>query len=206
MTSTPNTPNTPIVRCDMAVSVDGFTAGLDAKKPPFLDAPFHRVTSWVFDGAEASQLMHAERTEGTGAYVMGRRMYDAAGEHWSVEAPYHKDVFVVTNRPHETVELKDGTTFRFVTDGVPAAIEAAKAACAPGKRVHLSGGATVVQQALAADLIDELHLHITPVLLGQGIRLFDGQPARITELEPLRVIDASGVTHISYRINRSQEG
>lgn len=201
------TTSTPIVRCDMAISVDGFTAGLEAKKPPFLDDRFHRITRWVFDGDDATQLMHSERTNDTGAYVMGRRMYDSAGEHWSVESPYRTDVFVVTHRPHETVELKDGTVFRFPTEGgVPAAIEAAKAACPPGKRVHLSGGATVVQQALAADLIDELHLHVTPVLIGQGIRLFDDQPDRITELEPLRVIDASGVTHISYRIHRSQEG
>lgn len=197
----------PIVRCDMAISVDGFTTGLEAMEPPFLDDRFHRITRWVFDGDDATELMHRERTEGTGAYVMGRHMYDAAGEHWSVESPYRTDVFVVTHRPHETVELKDGTVFRFHTEGgVPAAIAAAKAACPPGKRVHLSGGAKVVQQALAADLIDELHLHIAPVLVGRGNRLFDDQPYRITELEPLRVIDASGATHISYRIHRPQEG
>ena len=197
----------PIVRCDMSISVDGFTAGEEAKQPPFLDADFHRVTRWVFDDDPATRLMHAERTDNTGAYVMGRHMYDSAGDHWSVESPYRTDVFVVTHRPHEPVELKDGTVFRFVTEGgVPAAIAAAKAACPPGKRVHLSGGATVVQQALAADLIDELHLHITPVLVGQGIRLFEGQPDRLTDLELLRIIDAPGVTHISYRIPPTQKG
>lgn len=197
----------PIVRCDMAMSVDGFTTGLEARKPPFRDDRFHRVTRWVFDDDEATKLMHTERVEGTGAYVMGRRMYDSAGDYWSVESPYHTDVFVLTHRPHETIELKDGTVFHFVTDGgVPAAIAAAKAVCPPGKRVHLSGGAEVVQQALAADLIDELHLHIAPVLIGQGNRLFDGLPDRLVELEPTRVIAASGVTHLSYRIPRSQEG
>lgn len=197
----------PIVRCDMSISVDGFTTGEEAKQPPYLDADFHRITRWVFDGDEATQLMHAERTDNTGAYVMGRRMYDSAGDHWSVESPYRTDVFVVTHRPRETVELKDGTVFRFVAEGgVPAAIEAAKAACPPGKRVHLSGGAKVVQQALAADLIDELHLHITPVLVGTGTRLFEDQPDRLTELEPLRVIQAPGVTHVSYRILPTQKG
>lgn len=214
MTSTtPTSPTTSaptglpkIVRCDMAVSVDGFVAGLDALEPPFLGSDFHRVTSWVFDGSDATKLLHAERTDNTGAYVMGRRMYDSAGDHWSVESPYRTDVFVVTHRPHEPVELKDGTVFRFVTEGgFPAAIEAAKAACPPGKRVHLSGGASAVQQALAADLIDELHLHIAPVLIGQGIRLFDDRVRR-TELEPFRVIDAPGVTHVSYRIPHTQKG
>jgi dihydrofolate reductase len=191
----------------MSISVDGFTAGLEAQQPPFLDDDFHRITRWVFGDDDAAKLMTAERVDNTGAYVMGRRMYDSAGEHWSVESPYKTDVFVVTHRPHEPVELKDGTVFRFVTEGgVPAAIAAAKAVCPAGKRVHLSGGAAAVQQALAADLIDELHLHVTPVLVGQGIRLFDGQPDRLTELEPVRVLDAPGVTHVSYRLPRSQKG
>jgi dihydrofolate reductase len=190
----------------MAVSVDGFVAGLDSQQPPFRGEDFHRITSWVFDGSDATKLMHAERTDNTGAYVMGRRMYDSAGDAWSVESPYKTHVFVVTHRPQEPVELKDGTVFHFVTEGgVPGAIEAAKAVCPPGKRVHLSGGASAVQQALAADLIDELHLHITAVLVGQGIRLFDDQP-RLTELEPFRVLAADGVTHVSYRIPRAQKG
>lgn len=198
----------PIVRCDMAISVDGFTTGLEAQKPPFRDDRFHRITSWVFDGEDATKLMHAERVDNTGAYVMGRRMYDSAGDYWSVESPYRTHVYVVTHRAQEDIELKDGTVFHFVTEGgVPAAIAAAKAVCPTGKRVHLSGGAAVVQQALAADLVDELHLHITPVLVGQGTRLFDGLPDRLTELEATRVIEAeSGVMHLSYRIPRSQEG
>jgi dihydrofolate reductase len=197
----------PIVRCDMSMSIDGFTTGLEAQRPPYLDDRFHRVTEWVFAADDATRLMHAEREDGTGAYVMGRRMYDSAGEHWSVESPYKTDVFVVTHRAHEPVKLADGTVFHFVTEGgVPAAIEAAKAVCPPGKRVHLSGGAAAVQQALAADLIDELHLHVAPVLVGQGTRLFDGLPDRLVELEPLRVIDAASATHLSFRIPRSQKG
>lgn len=216
---TPATSDSPasaaaIVRCDMSISIDGFTTGLEAQKPPFLDDRFHRVTGWIFSGSKAADLLTSERVEATGAYVMGRRMYDSAGDYWSVESPYKTDVFVVTHRPHEPIELKDGTVFRFVTEGgVPAAIAAAKAACPPGKRVHLSGGAHAVQQALAADLVDELHLNISPVLIGQGTRLFEGQPDRLTELEPIRVIsdpDApgadAGVLHVAYRLPRSQKG
>jgi dihydrofolate reductase len=190
----------------MSISVDGFVCGLEAQKPPFLDDRFFRITGWIFGGGGSAEAMTAERVDHTGAYVMGRRMYDSAGDRWSVESPYKTDVFVVTRRPHDPVALADGTTFHFVTDGVAAAFKAAEAACPPGKKVHVSGGAELVQQALAADLIDELHLHIAPVLIGQGTRLFDGLPDRMTELEPLRVIDAPGVTHLSFHISHPQKG
>jgi dihydrofolate reductase len=190
----------------MSISVDGFVCGLEAQKPPFLDDRFFRVTEWIFRGDDTAEAMTAERVDHTGAYVMGRRMYDSAGDRWSVESPYKTDVFVVTYRPHQPVALADGTTFHFVTDDVPAAVEAAKKVCPPGKKVHVSGGAEIVRQALAAELIDELHLHIAPVLIGQGTRLFDGLPDRMTELEPVRVIDAPGATHLSFRFPHPQKG
>ncbi|MFL6115998.1 MAG: dihydrofolate reductase family protein [Catenulispora sp.] len=193
------------VRCDMSISIDGFVCGLEAQKPPFLDDRFFRVTGWQFNDAAAKALT-AERSEQAGAYVLGRRMYDSAGEHWSVESPYRKDVFIVTHRAQEPIALADGTVFHFATDGVPAAIEAARRACEPGKKVHVSGGADVIQQALAADLIDELHLHIAPVLIGQGTRLFDNLPDRMVELEPAGLIDAPGMTHLSFRSPRTQQG
>ncbi|NUR61931.1 MAG: dihydrofolate reductase [Catenulispora sp.] len=197
--------NDVLVRCDMSVSVDGFVCGLEARQPPFVDDRFHRVTGWQF-GDETAQAMVAERLEQAGAYVLGRRMYDSAGEHWSVESPYRKDVFIVTHRAAEDIRLADGTVFHFATDGVPAAIAAAKQACEPGKKVHVSGGASVIQQALAADLIDELHLHVAPVLIGQGTRLFDNLPDRLTELEPDTVVQTPGMTHLSFRINHAQKG
>jgi dihydrofolate reductase len=195
-----------IVRCDMSLSIDGFVCGLQAQKPPYLDDRFFRVTDWQFAEDDAVKALTGERHEQTGAYVLGRRMYDSAGEHWSVESPYRKDVFIVTHRPQEDIALEDGTVFHFATDGVPAAIEAAKQACGPGRKVHVSGGADVIQQALAADLVDELHLHISPVLIGQGTRLFDNLPDRMVELEPAGLQDAGGVTHLSFRIPHSQQG
>ncbi|GAA1989703.1 dihydrofolate reductase family protein [Catenulispora subtropica] len=198
--------NDVIVRCDMSVSLDGFVCGLEARKPPFVDDRFFRVTDWQFAEDDTAKTLTAERGEQAGAYVLGRRMYDSAGDHWSVESPYRKDVFIVTHRPQEDVPLEDGTVFHFVADGVPAAIEAAKKACPPDKKVHVSGGADVIQQALAADLIDELHVHLAPVLIGQGTRLFDNLPDRMVELEPTSVQDAAGVTHLSFRINHPQKG
>ena len=202
-----------LVSCDMTISLDGYSTGLEAAEPPFLDDGFFRVTNWVvkyFDladqptGPEAELV--AERIETSGAYVLGRRMYDSAGDEWKAESPYKTDVFVVTHRAGEPVALKDGTTFHFVTGGVADAIERAKQACAPGKKAHVSGGADIVQQALAAGLIDELHIHIAPVLLGQGKRLFDNLPYRMVELDCYRVVDSLDATHLSFRIPRSQKG
>ncbi|NUP47342.1 MAG: hypothetical protein HOW97_08510 [Catenulispora sp.] len=197
--------NDVIVRCDMSVSIDGFVCGLEAQKPPFLDDRFFRVTDWQFADNDTAKALTAERAAEAGSYVLGRRMYDSAGEHWSVESPYQKDVFIVTHRPQDDIRLKDGTVFHFIA-GVPAAIEAAKQACEPGKKVHLSGGASVIQQALAADLIDELHLHISPVMIGQGTRLFDGLADRMVELEPTGSSHVAGITHLSFRISHSQKG
>lgn len=200
------------VRCDMTVSLDGFICGTEARKPPFLDDGFFRVVRWLtkyFDPATApgpadpETALVGEREAETGAYVLGRRMYDSAGDGWSEESPYRTPVYVVTNRPHDPVELKDGTTFHFVTaGGVPEAVRLAKAA-AGGRKAYVSGGAEIVRQALSAGLIDELHLHVAPVLLGQGTRLFDGLPDRIVELERFRVLESPDATHLSFRIPRT---
>lgn len=211
-----------VVRCDMTVSLDGFVCGLEAQRPPYLDDGFFRVTQWIVQHfAFAEEFLHrgrskvtianpeqeliAERIEQTGAYVLGRRMYDSAGDNWSTQAPYRTPVFVVTHRSHEPIALTDGTTFHFVTDGLTSAVERAKTAC-NDRKVHIAGGAAIVQQTLAAGLIDELHLHIAPVLLGAGTRLFDNLPAGIAELDRFRVVGSPDATHLSFRIPRSQEG
>lgn len=206
------------VRCDMTVSLDGFVCGTAARRPPYLDDGFFRVVQWVtkqFDAPAADLAASAdpdvriagERKAEVGAYVLGRRMYDSAGENWNVESPYKTPVYIVTHRAQEPIELADGTTFHFVTEGVPAAVALARAAAGErGRKAHVSGGAGVVQQALAAGLIDELHLHLAPVLLGQGNRLFDGQPERIVELERFRVAEGTDATHLSFRIPRVDQG
>ncbi|MFE6863753.1 alpha/beta fold hydrolase [Nocardia sp. NPDC057668] len=214
----------PVLAADMTVSLDGFVCGLEARKPPYLDDGFFRVTGWVVkhfvwqeqhglssDAAATAVTdpeaeLIAERIERTGAYVLGRRMFDSAGDEWDVESPYHVPTFVVTHRPRESRILADGTIFHFEADGVAAAVERARAVCraaGEGKAVHISGGASIVQQALAAGLVDELHIHVVPVLLGRGTRLFDNLPAGIVELERYRVVDSADATHLSFRIPRT---
>ncbi|HEX4705023.1 MAG TPA: dihydrofolate reductase family protein [Pseudonocardiaceae bacterium] len=202
------------VRCDMTTSLDGFVCGPAALGPPYVDDGFHRVTRWiteVFSWRErhgqaggtksADDEIAAEMVDGAGAYVMGRRMFDSGEEPWGDTPPFRAPVFVVTHREREPLHRNGGTTFYFVTEGVRAAIDRAKVT-AGDRDVHVSGGADIVTQAVSDGLVDDLHLHVAPVLLGGGTRLFDGLRPGIVELAKVRVVDSAQVTHLSYRFSR----
>ena len=138
-----------------------------------------------------------------GAYVMGRRMFDGGVGPWGDDPPFRAPVFVVTHRPREVLERDGGTSFTFVTDGLERAIEQAKQA-AGAKDVAVAGGGSLLRAAIGAGLVDQLELHIVPVLLGDGLRLFDASlglgPAEGIELVQDRVIETPGVTHIRYTV------
>lgn len=218
------------VTAQMSVSLDGFYAGpKDDRDPKDMagwmtgtEAPgFFRVTRWVIDavswrerqgfaGGESSvnsDIME-ETFAAAGAYVMGRRMFEGGEIPWGDEPPFRAPVFVVTNRPREVLERGGGTSFTFVTDGIAAAVDAAKAV-AGDKNVAVAGGGTLLRAAIAAGLVDELELHIVPVLLGDGMRLFDPTLGLAAdegiEMTPTRVISTPDVTHIRYSLEgRSQ--
>jgi dihydrofolate reductase len=143
--------------------------------------------------------------------VMGRRMYSGgsgpweqdpkARGWWGDDPPFHAPVFVLTHHEREPLPMEGGTTFNFVTDGIEAAIERAKSA-AGGKDVLVAGGGIIVQQAIAAGLVDKVQVHVAPVFLGGGARLFDGMAADVG-LEVDRVVDSPTVTHLRYRVVRS---
>jgi dihydrofolate reductase len=155
----------------------------------------------------ASTPVIEEAQANVGAVVMGRNMFGGGPGPWPEDPPwngwwgdnppYHTPVFVLTHHPREPLEMEGGTTFFFVTDGIESALEQAKQA-ADGRDVLLGGGASVVQQYLAAGLVDEFELHLVPVLLGDGERL----PENVGDLqvEQLRAVEAPGVTHIKYRV------
>jgi dihydrofolate reductase len=135
--------------------------------------------------------------------VMGRRMFDAGEVPWGDEPPFRAPVFVVTHRHRDVLEREGGTSFTFVTEGFERAIGLARAA-AGDKDVQIAGGGELVRQVLAAGLLDQLELHVSPVLLGDGQRLFDaslglGADEGI-ELVPTRVIEDPAVTHIRYDV------
>ncbi|MBT2419318.1 dihydrofolate reductase family protein [Streptomyces sp. ISL-22] len=199
------------VTADMAISLDGCIAGTDVTidKPAGDGAEplfewIHNLASWrqrqgMTGGEENrdSELMR-EWFDATGAVVMGRMMYDTGEEFWGDNPPFRTPVFVLTHRPRPTLVKEGGTTFTFVTDGIHSALARARAA-AGDRNVDIAGGASTVQQYLKEGLIDELQLHVVPVLLGQGLRLFEGLGAEQRNLEPVRVVDTPLATHLKYR-------
>jgi dihydrofolate reductase len=149
-----------------------------------------------------------EAFENVGATIMGRNMFGGGpgpwekplwNGWWGDSPPFHHPVFVLTHFAREPLPTQGGTTFFFVTDGIESALKQARHA-ANGKDVALGGGANVAQQYLTAGLIDELEIHVVPLFLGSGARLFDNVDCRKVKLEPIRTIAGPGVTHLKYRV------
>jgi dihydrofolate reductase len=195
------------VMSDMAMSVDGFVAGPNqSADKPFGDGVEGRLHRWMFEEPEANAAA-IEAITAAGAFIMGRNMFGPGREAWDLDwkgwwgddPPYHGPVFVLTHFPREPVEMQGGTTFTFVTDGIESALAQAREA-AGEENVAIAGGAHTVNQYLAAGLIDELRLHVAPVVLGAGERLLDG--VGNFDLEPLDVSGTGLVTHLSYRVAR----
>jgi dihydrofolate reductase len=192
------------VTCDSGVSLDGFSAGPDQSLENPLGKGAERMHRWMFEQPEANKA-EREAIVQAGAYIMGRHMFGPdRGEWdldwhgwWGADPPYHAPVFVLGHREREPLEMEGGTTFHFVTDGIEAAMERAKEA-AGDRTVSIAGGASTVQQYLRAGLIDELRLHIAPIILGSGERLLDG--VGDLKLEQLAVTSSELVTHITLRV------
>ncbi|HEY2175647.1 MAG TPA: dihydrofolate reductase family protein [Mycobacteriales bacterium] len=204
--------------CHISVSLDGFVAGANQTAKDPLGQGGERLHEWAFNTDSWRRrhgLEEGERTTssdvidevstGVGAVIMGRKMFAGAGPWdeswrgwWGEDPPFHVPVFVLTHNKREPLPMQGGTTFNFVTDGIESALEQARSA-AGGKNILVAGGASAVQQYLAAGLLDELYLHIAPVVLGAGERLLDnvGDPT----LEPVKVVASPGVTHIKYRVD-----
>lgn len=195
------------VTCDIAMSLDGYVAGPDQSVRNPLGVGGERLHRWMFEQREANAAAVAGILE-AGAYIMGRNMFAPGRGDWDLdwrgwwgeEPPYHAPTFVLTHHPREALPMEGGTTFAFVTDGIAAALVRAREA-AGEKNVAICGGAQTVNQYLAAGLIDELRLHVAPVMLGRGERLFDG----VGDLDLRAPGDAPGtdlVTHLTYRVRR----
>jgi dihydrofolate reductase len=197
-----------MVTCDMSISVDGFAAGPNqSADKPFGDGNVDALHRWMFEQPEQNATALDAITSAR-AYVMGRNMFGPIrGEWdevwtgwWGDDPPYHAPVFVLTHHPREPVQMQGGTTFTFVTDGIEAALAQAREAAGDGD-VSIAGGAHTVNQYLAAGLVDELRLHVTPIVLGRGERLLDGVGG--LGLEQLGEVSGTDlVTHLRYRVVR----
>jgi dihydrofolate reductase len=206
------------VRVQITISADGYVAGPNQSEENPLGEGGESLHDWAFplktfrelhgrEGGEvnASNQVLEEAQANVGAEIMGRGKFGGGPGPWSSDwqgwwgedPPFHMPVFVVTHHARDPLTLSD-TTFTFVTDGIESALEQATEAAA-GKDVTIGGGADVINQYLAALLVDELQLHIAPLVLGGGARLFEGVGSDIA-LEQVRAVEAPGVTHVKYRV------
>jgi dihydrofolate reductase len=208
------------VAAEISMSLDGYVAGPGQTLRDPLGAGGEQLHQWAFrleawrrphgmEGGETGpeSALVEETLRSTGAVVMGRRMYSGGegrweddangGGWWGDEPPFGVPVFVVTHHARERVDKLGGTSFTFVTDGVESAVARARAA-AGERNVAIAGGATVVQQCLAAGLLDEITVHVAPVLLGDGVRLFESAAPR--RLEIVQTVATPQATHVRYRL------
>jgi dihydrofolate reductase len=201
---------------NFSISLDGYGAGPDQSVDHPLGVGGNRLHTWAFKTRAGRQMLGQSGgdegvdndfwmrgDESIGATVMGRNMFGPIrgpwGDEkwrgwWGDEPPYHHPVFVLTHHPHDPIPMEGGTTFHFVTDGIEAALDEALAA-ANGENVRIGGGVATIQEYLAAGLIDELHVVITPVLLGGGERLFDRLDGAEARYECVELVGTPNVVH-----------
>jgi len=177
------------------MSVDGFITG-PGEKGAGLGRGGELLHAWFTRDPSGPSLLDATLFSNAGAVITSRKVYDGM-DGWGETGFYRMPVFVLTHRPHHMVTSGE-TTFTFVTDGIRSAVARARVA-AGTKMVHIMGGASVAQQALEADLVDRLHLHVAPIILGSGTRLFDGLSEPI-ELARIDVVESAFATHLRFRV------
>ena len=200
------------VNLSMSVSADGFVAGPNQDEDNPLGVGGIELHRWHIDegpesgGHPVNKQVMSEMMDGMGAFIMGRNMFGPIrGEWgdsdwkgwWGDDPPYHAPTYVLTHHAHDPIEMEGGTTFHFVTDGIETALERAFAA-AGGKDVSLGGGAETAQQYLRAGLIDELEIHVVPLILGGGARLFENLDGGPTGYECVGLESSPAVAHFTF--------
>ncbi|HEV8657855.1 MAG TPA: dihydrofolate reductase family protein [Thermoanaerobaculia bacterium] len=209
------------LRFSITMSLDGYIAGPNQSVTDPLGERGHELHKWAFATRSAREqhgmeggttgpddAIVAESLQNIGSTIMGRHMFGGGdgpwGDNpwrgwWGENPPFHTPVFVLTHHARNSIEMQGGTTFHFVTDGIHAALDRARNA-AGGKDIALGGGADVAQQYLKAGLIDEMEIHVVPLLLGGGARLFANMDARQTAYECIRIVNSPSVSHYKYRL------
>lgn len=206
-----------VVEANISMSLDGFITGPPTPGHEGLGEGGEILHAWLQE--PAGERLICETLASAGAVITSRKVYELTGG-WGEDGFYRMPVFVLTHRPHERVIKRShrqsaadwkarvaqhlrgaghgDTSFTFVTDGIASTVAQARAA-AGDRTVHIMGGATVIQQALAAGLVDEVQLHVAPILLGAGTRLFDSL-ADPVKLERIAVSESPSATHLRFRV------
>ncbi|WP_445151470.1 dihydrofolate reductase family protein [Baekduia sp. Peel2402] len=198
------------VTSQITVSLDGFMAGPEQSEENPLGIGGERLHEWFMGQRErhpVDEKVARTLLDGNGAYVMGRNMFGPIRGEWSgdwrgwwgEEPPYHVPVYVLTHHARESVEMEGGTVFHFVTEGFDAALASAREAAGPTKNVCIAGGASIVNQALQADVLDELYVHYAPITLGGGELLFAPGALGDARLEVVESISSPYATHVRYQ-------
>jgi dihydrofolate reductase len=199
---------------DMSISLDGIGAGPNPSEKDRMGVGGERLHAWMpfYDseqestaGAPAANEVDARMVRelmAAGAVVLGKRTFELGLEPWG-GTPFPAPCFVLTHQARDDLVTKTGT-FAFVTDGIEPAVHRAQAA-AGDKNVLVMGGPTVAQQAVRAGLVDEIRLHLVPVLFGAGTRLFDDLDTKHIELDPTDVVASPAATHLRFRVVTSDE-
>jgi dihydrofolate reductase len=191
------------VLMEMTMSLDGYVTGPDVRPEEPMGDGGERLHEWMFPGKSAAdtERYQTDLFSTVGALIMGRRMADLGIGPWGEEPTYHAPCFIVTHRPAETIVEKGGTSYIFVTEGIEAAVAQAKAA-AGDQDVMVNGGADIDRQFLNAGLIDEIRLHLAPVVLGAGTLLFTGVRPDL-RLVPSQATNSPLATHLTYQVDAS---
>lgn len=187
----------------ISISLDGFITGPNVRIGNGLGDNGERLHDWMFDTkTEADAKITEEQYATTGAVIMGKGMFDVGFEPWGDPPPFRMPVFIVTHEAREPLPMQGGTTYNFVTEGIEAALRLARAA-AGDKHVGVWGGADIIRQYLKAGLLDEMRIHIVPILLGGGIRLFEGLDLAGIELRKISTVDTPGATHFVFEVMKN---
>ena len=188
------------VYCEISMSLDGFTTGPNVRIGNGMGDGGERLHDWMFDAkTDADAKLVDERYATTGAVVLGKGMFDVGFEPWGDPPPFGMPVFVVTHEAREPLPMQGGTTYTFVTSGIEAALELARAA-AGDKNVGIWGGANIIRQYLKAALLDEMQIDLIPIVFGDGVRLFEGLDPEEIELRKTSSIDTPAATHFRFEV------
>lgn len=187
---------------EISVSLDGFITGPNVRVGNGLGDGGERLHDWMFDAkTEADAAIVKDTYATTGAVVIGKGMFDVGFEPWGDPPPFGMPVFVVTHEVRPPLPMQGGTTYTFLNDGIQAALQQAQAA-ANNKHVGVWGGADIIRQYLQAGLLDEMRIHIAPVLLGGGISLFEDVQPEGLEFTKMHSSDTPGATHLYFDIQK----
>jgi dihydrofolate reductase len=188
------------VTSNISMSLDGFITGPNVRVGNGMGDGGDRLHDWMFDKkTETDAAIVDQIYASTGAVLMGKRMFDVGFEPWGDPPPFGMPVFVVTHQAREPLPMQGGTTYTFVTEGIEAALDQGRAAAAD-KNIGIWGGANIMREYLKADLLDEMQIHLIPLLLGDGIRLFEDLGPNRIELRRASSIETPSATHFRFEV------